>query len=155
MTGSSRSPSLLSTVQKRTVRLAFQLPRPSIMRPSPCLSLHIRTPRPDVHLAAAQGWVSDLWPEWERPAAPETGAGFQPTCVRGCRGCSPRLTGRALGWVPRSITIGRASQTWGGALPSEPLSLAELPMGACHNRALCSSHNRRHPAGSACAGPPC
>lgn len=155
MLDNPRSPSLLSTVQKRTVRLAFQMPRPSIMRPSPRLSLHIRTTRPDVHRAAAQGWVSDLWPDWERPAAPGTGTGFQPTCVRGCRGCSPGLTGRALGWVPRCMTIGRASQAWGGASPTEPLSLAELPMEACPNRVLCSSHNRRYPAGSACAGPPC
>lgn len=64
------------------------------------------------------------------------------------------LAGRTLGWVPRCTTIGRASQDWGGASPSEALSLAEPQMGAYPNRVLRGSQNRRHPAGSACAGPP-
>lgn len=62
---------------------------------------------------------------------------------------SPVLNPRALGWVPRCTTIGRASQGWGGASPSEALSLAESQMEACPNQVLCGSQKLRHPAGSA------
>lgn len=92
----------------------------------------------------------------DRPL-PGLGQGFSPRASAAAAlvaFASPGLTGRVLGWVPRCVTIGRAFHVWGGASPSEALSLAQPLMGACPNRVLRSSQNRRHPAGSACAGPP-
>lgn len=151
------------------MRLSFQLPRQSFGRPSFPLSLDTRTPRPGVRLIAAQGWVFDLWPGWER-----LGQGFSPRASEAAMvTATPSLvqTGRALGWVPRCTTIGRASQAWGGASPSEALSLAEprwrrVPIGssAAHRTAgtrpaqpapgrLASSGLGRRPAGSRISAP--
>lgn len=144
---------LLLQVQKGTMRLAFQLPRPTSMRPSPCLSLYSRipapgfsrritTPRLPLALHRSQTCAGR---GVSTPPLPELVEQLQPTCARGSRGDSwlhRGGAGRERGWGGHCAALLLvAALRPGGAAPPASLSLAAQPMRAASSGVGLTAHS--------------
>lgn len=122
-------PSLLPHFKKGKLRLAFQLPRPRSMRPSPCLSLDTRILPP--RFSSSSTITSCLH---RPPAGLKTCAGLNGSAqdsLSSGHGCSPRAPGGRRGdswphgggagvergWPPRRTAIGRGPLAGGGVRP--------------------------------------